>query len=166
MTAGRATGVLRRLAGAKRAMYRGGRPSGLMRLWNRLDALVYSTGRVRPAHTAVLRVRGRRSGRDTAVPVAVADLDGAEYLVSMLGREANWVRNVEAADGSAVLSRRGRDLPVRLEIVPPGDRAPILRRYVAIAPGARPHLQLGPAAPLTEFARISAEHPVYRVHER
>lgn len=82
MTARRA-GVLRRLAGAKRRMYRGGRPSGLMRLWNRLDALVYSTGRVRPAHTAVLRVRGHRTGRDTAVPVAVAvaDIGGAEFLV-------------------------------------------------------------------------------------
>lgn len=83
----------------------------------------------------------------------------------MLGRDANWVHNVEAAGGTAVLSRRGRDVPVQLEIVPPEDRAPLLRRYVTIAPGARPHLQLGPAAPLAEFARISKEHPVYRIRE-
>lgn len=166
MTGRLTAGVLRRLGRTKRAMYRGGRPAGLARLLNRLDALVYSTGWLRPDHTAVLRVRGRRSGRDSAVPVAVADVGGAEYLVSMLGRDANWVRNVEAAGGSAVLSRRGRDMSVELETVPPEDRAPILRRYVAIAPGARPHLRLDPAAALAEFARISEEHPVYRIRIR
>ncbi|SNT54051.1 deazaflavin-dependent oxidoreductase, nitroreductase family [Actinomadura meyerae] len=166
MTSRGVAGVLRQLGGAKRRMYRGGRPSGPMRLWNRFDALLYATGWVRPAHTAVLRVRGRRSGRDTAVPVAVADVGGAEYLVSMLGPDANWVLNVEAAGRTAVLGRRGRDVPVRLEPVPPEDRAPILRRYAAVAPGARPHLRLGPAAPLGEFARIAEEHPVYRIRER
>lgn len=160
------SGVLRRLGGVKRALYHEGRPSGFMRLWNRLDALLYATGWVRPDHTAVLRVRGRRSGRDTSVPVAIADVGGAEYLVSMLGREANWVLNVEAAGRSAVLGRRGRDVPVRLEVVPPEDRAPILRRYVAVAPGARPHLRLGPDAPLAEFERIAEDHPVYRIHDK
>ncbi|QFG27218.1 nitroreductase family deazaflavin-dependent oxidoreductase [Actinomadura sp. WMMB 499] len=137
-----------------------------MRLWNRVDALLYSTGRVRPAHTAVLKVSGRRSGRTTGVPVAVADLDGAEFLVSMLGPDVSWVRNVEAAGGSAVLRRRGRDVPVRLEGVLSRERAPILRRYVAVAPGARPHLRLGPTAPLAEFDRIAEAHPVYRVRGR
>ena len=158
--------ALRRLGAAKRAMYRDGRPTGLMRLWTRADALLYSTGWVRAANTGALKVPGRRSGRTTAVPVAITRIDGAEFLVSMLGPDANWVRNVEAADGNAVLSRRGRDIPVRLDIVPSQDRAPILRRYVAIAPGARPHLRLGPTAPLTEFARISEAHPVYRIRER
>ncbi|WP_279103229.1 hypothetical protein [Gordonia paraffinivorans] len=32
-----------------------------------------------------------------------------------------------------------------------------------LPPGARPHLGLGPEASLDEFARIAAEHPVYRV---
>lgn len=106
----------------------------------------------------------RRSGRATVV--AVADLDGAEFLVSMLGPDVSWVRNVEAAGGSAVLRRRGRDVPVRLEGVPSRERAPILRRYVAVAAGARPHLRLGPTAPLAEFDRIAEAHPVYRVRGR
>lgn len=54
-----------------------------MRLWNRLDARLHALG--------------------------VAD---AEYMVSMLGPAAHWVRNIEAADGQAVLRRRGRDIPV------------------------------------------------------
>ena len=34
-------------------------------------------------------------------------LNGERYLVSMLGNDAAWVRNLRAADGSAVL-RHGR----------------------------------------------------------
>lgn len=158
--------ALRRIGAAKRTMYRGGRPNGLMRLWNRVDALVYARGWVGPTSTAALKVSGRRSGRAVAVPVAVTGVGGAEYLVSMLGPDAGWVRNVEAAGGNAVLRRRGHDVPVLLETVPARDRASILRRYVAIAPGARPHLGLGPAAPLAEFARISDAHPVYRIRRR
>ncbi|WP_448006839.1 hypothetical protein [Agromyces bauzanensis] len=137
-----------------------------MRLWNRLDAKVYAAGVLLPARTAVLRVRGRRSGRITEVAVAIADLDGAEFLVSMLGRDANWVRNVDAAGGSAVLRRRGLEIPVQLERVPIHERAPILRRYVAVAPGARPHLRVKPTAPLADFRRIAADHPVFRILER
>jgi hypothetical protein len=134
-----------------------------MRLWNRVDAWVYSTGVVYADHAAVLKVRGRHSGRITAVPVALADIDGAEFLVSMLGPNAQWVRNVEAAGGHAILRRRGRDLAVRLEAVPVQDRAPVLRRYVAIAPGARPHLGLAPTAPLSRFHEIAHAHPVFRI---
>ncbi|WP_448810367.1 nitroreductase/quinone reductase family protein [Agromyces bauzanensis] len=137
-----------------------------MRWWNRLDAMVYASGVLYGDHTAVLRVRGRRTGRDTEVPVAIADVDGAEFLVSMLGPDVNWVRNVAAASGTAVLIRRAREVPVQLESVPVGERARILRRYVAVAPGARPHLGLKPTAPLADFGRIANDHPVFRMHER
>ncbi|MEV0829007.1 hypothetical protein [Nonomuraea rubra] len=46
-----------------------------------------------------------------------------------------------------------------------GHRAEILRRYLAGAPGARPHLGLGPSSLLPEFRRITPEHPVFRIHE-
>lgn len=161
-----ADAAVRMLGKAKRALYQGGHPARVARWWNRLDAWVYSTGLLLPRHAAVLKVRGRRTGRTVAVPVALADVDDAEFLVSMLGPDANWVRNVEVAGGVASLRRRRRDIPVLLELVPPQDRAPILRRYVAIAPGARPHLGLGPDAPLEEFAHIAGNHPVYRIHQR
>lgn len=160
----RVAGAAARLLGAlKRTLYRDARPGRVMRWWNRADALLYSSRLPLPGTAAALVVEGRRTGRPVTLPVAIATVDGADYLVAMLGPRANWVRNVEAAQGAAVLRRRGRSSQVRLEIVPPELRGPILRRYVAIAPGARPHVGLGPSAPLAEFARIAAEHPVYLI---
>ncbi|MFI7417148.1 nitroreductase/quinone reductase family protein [Nonomuraea sp. NPDC049684] len=147
----------------KRLMYRGGRPNALMRAMNRLDALTYASRWLPLPQGAVLQVVGRRSGALTSVPVAVAGHEGGEYLVSMLGPEANWVRNVRAAGGRAVLRRRGRAAAIRLAEVPVERRAEILRRYAAVAPGARPHLGLGPKAPLDRFRRIAPDHPVFRI---
>ncbi|MEO3805944.1 nitroreductase/quinone reductase family protein [Nonomuraea sp. B1E8] len=157
--------VLRRLAALKRWTYRGGRPNTFMRLVNRIDVLAYRFGWSAPRQGAVLKVAGRRSGNLTQVPVAIAEHQGAEFLVSMLGPEANWLRNVHAAGGRAVLCRRGREIPVKLVEVPPEHRAEILRRYLAIAPGARPHLGLAPAAPLERFRQIAPRYPAFRITE-
>jgi deazaflavin-dependent oxidoreductase (nitroreductase family) len=148
----------------KRWMYRSGRPNAFMRQANRLDSLIYRCPLLAPRHGAVLKVKGRRSGNLTALPVVITRHGGAEFLVSMLGPDANWVRNVQAADGAAVLSRRGRDHPVLLEEIPPERRAEILRGYLAIAPGARPHLALTPASPAEAFKQIAPDHPVFRIH--
>ncbi|MFD2762550.1 nitroreductase/quinone reductase family protein [Micromonospora eburnea] len=137
-----------------------------MRLVNRLDVLLYGSRWLLPRRTAVLKVVGRRSRASTSVPVAITEHRGAEFLVSMLGPDANWVRNVRAAGGIAVLCRRGRDIPVVLEEVPPEHRAEILRRYLAIAPGARPHLGLEPTAPLARFRQIAPRHPAFRIVTR
>ncbi|MFD2352355.1 hypothetical protein ACFSTC_28395 [Nonomuraea ferruginea] len=80
----------------------------------------------------------------------------------MLGQDTNWVRNVRAAGGRAVL-RYGRTEAVRLEEVEPGSRAPILRRYLAVSPGGRTHIPVDQEAPLEEFERIAARYPVFRV---
>ncbi|MFJ8582967.1 nitroreductase/quinone reductase family protein [Micromonospora sp. NPDC093277] len=158
--------VIRGAAALKRSMYRGGRPNAFMRLVNRLDALVYGSRWLSPRRTAVLKVVGRRTGAVTSVPVAVAEHQGAEFLVSMLGPDANWVRNVRAAGGRAVICRQGREIPIMLEEVPAERRAEILRRYLAIAPGARPHFGLAPSAPLSRFRQIAPRHPVFRILER
>ncbi|MFI9588998.1 hypothetical protein [Nonomuraea sp. NPDC052265] len=49
----------------------------------------------------------------------------------------------------------------RLAALPQGAEIP--RRYAAVAPGARPHLGLGPKAPLDGFRRIAPRHPVFRI---
>ncbi len=90
--------------------------------------------------------RGRRSGRPISFPVVLADYQGDRYLVAMLGEGTNWVSNVRAAGGDAVL-RHGRREAVRLEEVDPGARAPILRRYLQVAPGGRPHIPVDRRAP-------------------
>lgn len=149
----------------KRRLYAGGRPGRVMRAWNRLDAILYRLPLLRRAHVGVLVVRGRSTGRPISVPVAVADHDGELYLVSMLGSDAGWVRNVRAASGRARLHCHGQERDIVLDGVPPAMRAPILRRYVAIAPGARPHIGLGPDAPLEEFRERAERFPVFRVAE-
>lgn len=109
-----------------------------------------------------LEVRGRRSGRLRSFPVVVADHDGERYLVAMLGEGANWVANVRAANGRAVL-RHGRREAVRLQEVDLEGRAPILKRYLQLAPGARAHIPVDPNGSLADFAQIAAHYPVFRI---
>jgi deazaflavin-dependent oxidoreductase (nitroreductase family) len=155
-------GMVQRLYWVKRWMYRRGRPGVLARVMNRISAVQFSAGMLSPARAVTLEVPGRRTGRLVSFPVVVADYEGGRYLVSMLGKDANWVLNVRAAGGRVVLRRGGRE-EMRLEEVEPGDRAPILRRYLAAAPGARPHLPVDRHAPLEEFERIADQFPVFRI---
>ncbi len=145
-----------------RWLYRGGRPSRFARLQNRVSAIVFAAG-ILPRRAATLEIRGRRSGRVISFPVAIADFEGDRYLVSMLGKKANWVRNLRAADGRAVL-RHGRRENVHLEEVDSTVSAPILRRYLQVAPGARAHIPVDSKAPLADFERIAPEYPVFRIH--
>jgi len=142
-------------------MYRSGRPNRVAALLNRGWAVAGSAG-LWPNRLVTLEVRGRRTGRLTSFPLMVADYQGERYLVAMLGEGANWVSNVRAAGGQAVL-RHGRREAVRLEEVDPRARAPILRRYLQVAPGARPHITVDRRAPLEEFERIASHYPVFRV---
>jgi deazaflavin-dependent oxidoreductase (nitroreductase family) len=144
-----------------RWLYRGGRPNLFARLQNRSTAVAFAAG-ILPKRAAALEIRGRRSGRVISFPVVIADFEGERYLVSMLGRNANWVRNLKAADGRAVL-RHGRRETVHLDEVDSRASAPILRRYLQVAPGARPHIPVDRRASLAEFARIAADYPAFRV---
>lgn len=143
-------------------MYRGGRPGRLARVMNRISAIQFSAGLLSPKRAVTLEVPGRRTGKVISFPLVVADHAGEQYLVAMLGNDTNWVRNVHAAGGRAVLRRRRRD-DVLLEEVAPPARAPILRRYLAVAPGARAHLPVDRHAPLKEFERIADQFPVFRI---
>jgi hypothetical protein len=92
----------------------------------------------------------------------VATYQGERYLVSMLGQRANWVRNVRAADGDVTLEH-GRSEQVHLVEVDPAERAPILRQYLEVAPGARAHIPVHRKAPVEDFAAIAAGFPVFRI---
>jgi hypothetical protein len=145
-------------------LYRGGRPNWVARSINRCQAAVHALG-VAPNYLVTLDVAGRRSGRILSQPLVMVVVAGERYLVSMLGEDVNWVRNVRAARGNATL-RHGRREEVRLEEVPAERRAVVLKAYVQRAPRARAHLALPPGAPLAEFARVSARFPVFRVIPR
>ena len=144
-----------------RWLYREGRPNLLAKFLNRASAIAHSAG-IWPSRLATLEVPGRRSGRLISFPVVIADYDDQRYLVAMLGEDTNWVRNVRAAGGRVVL-RHGRRETVRLEDVDPAARPPIVRRYLDVAPGARPHIPVDRRAPDEEFELVAPQIPVFRI---
>jgi deazaflavin-dependent oxidoreductase (nitroreductase family) len=144
-----------------RAMYRGGRGNATARRFARFWAAVQGAGLL-PRRWVTLEVPGRRTGRTTRFPLGMADRDGRWYLVSMLGDDCNWVRNVRAT-GGAVTIRRGRARRRQLVEVPVAERSPILKRYLRKVPGGRPHIPVDRHAPLAEFEAIAARYPVFRV---
>lgn len=144
-----------------RLFYRNWRATRLGRWVNRFSGWLSGLG-LRPRFQAVLDVQGRKSGRRRSNPVVITTVDGSRYLVSMLGPGSDWVKNVEAAHGDAVI-RQGRRSPVHLVAVPPEQRAPILREYVRIASSGRQHFPLPVGAPLSDFKAITERYPVYRI---
>ncbi len=148
-------------AGFKRWEYRDGQPNTLAKIQNRFWAILHSSG-ILPESFVTLEVAGRKSGKIISFPLAMTSMNGERYLVSMLGEEANWVRNVKAAGGRVTL-RHGISEQVILKEVPVEERAPILKAYLQVAPGARPHIPVSRDAPVSEFEKIASEYPVFRL---
>jgi deazaflavin-dependent oxidoreductase (nitroreductase family) len=109
-----------------------------------------------------LEVTGRKSGRIVSFPLVMIVIDGQRYLVSMFGNDAQWVRNVRAASGRAILRSDVR-ADVHLDEVPDNQRAPILKAYLQLATGAQPHMPVNKDAALAEFEKVAAAFPVFRV---
>lgn len=145
----------------KRWLYRGGRPHKLAKLLNRGWAFVHARG-IAPNYMVTLEVVGRKSGKIISFPLAMTVLDGNRYLVSMLGKDANWVQNVRAAGGKATL-RHGITEEIWLEEVEVQARPVILKAFLQHAPGARPHVPVSKDAPLSAFEGIAADYPVFRL---
>lgn len=141
--------------------YRQGRPTRLGMLFVRGFAAWSALG-LPPHWSITLEVTGKRTGKVYTIPLVVGAYDGGEYLVSMMGNDVAWVRNVHANEGRAVILHGGRH-PVTLEDVPVADRAPILRAYLRRAMGARPHFPIAWDAPLVEFEHIGADYPAFRI---
>ncbi len=164
---GRVGSVANRMAAMslQRWFYAGGRPNWVARLLDQGTAAVAARG-VGPEYLVALEVPGRRSGRILSLPLVVAAVDGERYLVSMLGEEANWVRNVRATGGEAAL-RHGRREEVHLEeVVAPDRRAPVLKAYLKRASNASAHVPIDKDAPLAEFQRLAPRFPVFRIVPR
>ena len=133
----------------------------MARALNRGWAALHARG-IAPGYLVTLEVTGRRTGRLISFPLVRAAVERGRYLVSMLGTDVAWVRNVKAADGYAVL-RHGRAEKVRLEELPAAERAPVLKAYLQRAPGARPHIPVSEDAPVEDFEAIAGDFPVFRV---
>jgi hypothetical protein len=142
-------------------MYRGGRPNALTKIVNQGWASLHSLG-IFPNWLVTLEVVGRQSGKTISFPLAMTVMNGERYLVSMLGEGTNWVRNVRASEGKARL-RHGITEEVLLIEVDSRQRAPILKAYLQLAPGARPHIPINKDAPISEFEKIASQYPVFKL---
>jgi deazaflavin-dependent oxidoreductase (nitroreductase family) len=116
---------------------------------------------VGPRDTYLLSVPGRRTGRMYRTPVTLLRRDGQRWLVAPYG-ERNWVRNARAS-GSVELRRGRRTERVRLEDVPPADRAEILQAYLHRVPFTRDLFDASPDSPVETFEAEAHRHPVFRI---
>ena len=144
-------------------MYPGGRPTPEAQAIHR-RFVAGPLPRLLPI-ACVLEVPGRLSAHVIKVPLAVVRYRGSWFLVSMFGEQSNWVKNVRASHGQAVMIH-GRRRPVRLVEVAPEERAPIIKRYLLLAIGARPHMRVKWRSPLSDFEVVAADYPVFHVESR
>ncbi|MGZ9165468.1 MAG: nitroreductase/quinone reductase family protein [Anaerolineales bacterium] len=145
----------------KRWLYKGGHPNSFAQILNTGWATLHSLG-ISPDYLVTLEVPGRKSGKIIRFPLVMVVVNKERYLVSMLGEEANWVRNIKAAGGKANL-RHGKSEEVVLEELDVPQRAAIIKAYLQIAPGARPHIPVNKDASLSEFENIASDYPVFTV---
>jgi len=137
------------------------KPSGPVKLMNGFFGRLASIG-LMPKDTVLLQVKGRRSGQTRSVAVTWIEHEGQRYLVAPRGN-TEWVRNVKAAGGEAILKHR-KSQPVRLEEVPVEQRAPIIKSYLKrTAMVTKREFGMEPDAPIEEFEKIAPRHPVFRV---
>ncbi|MGV9713612.1 nitroreductase/quinone reductase family protein [Gordonia sp. NPDC003424] len=171
---GRGDGVIRpsrlidrladRRARSLRQMYVGGKGNTTARRYARFWSWMFSKGIAPGRNWITLEVPGRTTGRPTRFPLGVTVVDGRRYLGAMLGKDCNWVRNVRAAQGNAIIDRRGRR-PVHLAEVPVERRARLLKEFLQQVPGARPHLPVSHDRPVAEFEAIAADYPMFLIEE-
>lgn len=142
-------------------------PPRLHRFINRGVAILAAWG-LTPENTVALEVPGRRSGCPRRTAVVSVDDEGRRYLVSLAG-ESEWVRNVRAAAGRAVL-RHGTSIRVRLVELRPEERPPVLRAYTSHrafsrSPAfvARNYFGVDPDPTLPELAARAERYPVFLV---
>jgi hypothetical protein len=145
-------------------------PAAWYQRLNRLGVPLTSLG-LAPRDAVTLEVRGRTSGKPRRIPILRTRFRGEDYLVSLSG-ESQWVRNVRAADGRAVIRRR-KARPVLLEELPTVDRPEIIAEYLragrarsgaeANAKQARYYFGLGPTPTIDDIRTIADYYPVFRV---
>jgi deazaflavin-dependent oxidoreductase (nitroreductase family) len=153
---------------AQRTAYRP--PAAWYRRLNWLGVALTSLG-LAPRDAVMLQVPGRRSGKPRRTPILRTPYRGQDYLVALAG-ESQWVRNVRAAGGQAVLRRRTAHR-VQLQELPPQERPEVIWAYLrrghqrsgakAAAKQARSYFGLPPDASVEEIRAVAGYYPVFRV---
>jgi deazaflavin-dependent oxidoreductase (nitroreductase family) len=157
-------GVIAPVDYSSRTTYR--RPPALYRHLQWLGRFLASRGWV-PGFVVMLEVRGRRSGKVRRTLLVRTALDGRAYLVALAG-ESEWVRNVRAAAGRAVI-RHGKPRRVALVEVALGERPAVIRAYLcgsgrrADSREAQRYFGLSADPTLEEIRPIAEHYPVFEI---
>ena len=109
----------------------------------------------------LLTTRGRKTGRPRSNPVVPVDHDGRRWLVAPYGA-VSWVHNARAA-GRVRLTRRRETREYVVREVPAAEAAPVLKRYVRLAPAARRSFQARLDSPVDAFTAEASRHPVFEL---
>ncbi len=161
-------GLLRPVDYSRRTRYR--RPPEMYARLQWLGPPMVAVG-MAPHNAIVLEVPGRNTGVIRRTTLLRVDGNDGHYLVALAG-DAEWVRNVRAADGRVVIGPRHRRA-ARLVEVPPQQRAPVMRAYLqrwgrqpgskAAASEARHYFGVAADASLQELDQIATYYPVFQI---
>ena len=136
-------------------------PSSVERGFNRLLGFAVSLG-IGPSYCRELVVPGRKSGKLYSTPVNLLEHDAKLWLVAPRGR-TQWTYNAEAA-GEVVLKRGASRTRYAIRATQPAERPVLLKRYLeTYASQVKRFFKVPPEAPVSEFASIAADHPVYEL---
>ena len=136
------------------------RPPLWLKLANGLNVPLLRRG-FGPGPQRLLSVPGRGTGLLRTTPVAMVEVDGHRYIVA--GWEtSDWVKNVRAA-GWGIVGRGRQSERVQLREVPVDERVPIVREFARQVRGGRAFLTVAADASDDDFAKASADHPVFRM---
>jgi steroid delta-isomerase-like uncharacterized protein/deazaflavin-dependent oxidoreductase (nitroreductase family) len=114
--------------------------------------------------SALLSVRGRKSGKIYTIPISLVENSGTSFLVAAFG-EVNWVRNLRAA-GEAQLTRRRRTEAIEVVELVAKEAAPILEQFLRETQRVsfiKPYFRVTPHSSLAEFEQEALHHPVFRI---
>ena len=138
------------------------KPTTLDRAFNTVVQLLTRLG-ISIYGSALLAVRGRKSGEWRTVPVNVLTMAGERYLVAPRG-ETEWVRNIRAA-GTGELRVGSRHEAIVVRELADDEKPEILRAYVQ-----RWWFEVGRFfegvtrdASLDDLRRIAPGFPVFRL---
>jgi hypothetical protein len=104
------------------------------------------------------------------VSLSRTDCGSNQYFIALAG-ELDWVKNVRAAEGKAVIAS-GKRIPIQLEEMPLVERAPVLLANVqkrafthSGAQAPRHFFGLEPRPKLEEMERILGRYLVFKTEK-
>ena len=140
------------------------KPGAFARAFNSVFTILFKRG-IGAKNNVTIEVAGRKSGEPRSTAVNNVEYEGERYLVAPRGN-TEWVRNVRAASGQAIL-HRGKPEPVTLIDVPAASRAPVLQKYLGEnAMSTKASFGIDPKSPIEKFQEITDRHPVFKITSR